>query len=80
MTNIGAYEAKTHLSEILKKVSRGEKFLITKHGTAIAQILPAEASLKIDVASAIQQIKDFRKGNRLGDLGIKDLINAGRRG
>ena len=31
------------------------------------------------IAEAIEQIKELRKGNRLGGLKIKDLINEGRK-
>jgi len=37
---IGAFAAKTHLSEILEHVSKGETFLITKHGKPIAELKP----------------------------------------
>lgn len=37
---IGAFEAKTHLSAILDHVSKGESFLITKHGKPIAELKP----------------------------------------
>jgi MraZ protein len=30
MPSIGAYEAKTHFSELLKRVQRGERFIITR--------------------------------------------------
>lgn len=79
MTNIGAYEAKAHLSEILKKVSKGERYLVTKHGTAIAQILPANTSSKIAVEEAIKQIKEIRKNNKLGGLSIRELREEGRK-
>ncbi len=38
---IGVFEAKTHLSEILKRVSRGEKFYITRRGVRVAFLGPA---------------------------------------
>ena len=31
---VGAYEAKTHLSELLEKVEAGEEIVITRHGAA----------------------------------------------
>jgi len=37
---VGAYEAKTHLSELLEKVEAGEEITITKHGTPIARLVP----------------------------------------
>jgi prevent-host-death family protein len=32
MTVISVYDAKTHLPKLLDRVSRGERFLITKNG------------------------------------------------
>ena len=40
MPEVGAYEAKTHLSELLERVSEGERIVITKHGTPVAVLAP----------------------------------------
>jgi prevent-host-death family protein len=37
---VGAYEAKTHLSELLEKVEAGEEIVITKHGAPVARLVP----------------------------------------
>ena len=37
---IGAFEAKTHLSELLEKVRGGRTFFITKHGRPMAELRP----------------------------------------
>jgi prevent-host-death family protein len=39
---IGAYEAKTHLSELLEKVEAGEEITITKHGAPVAKLVPVK--------------------------------------
>lgn len=39
-TEIGAFDAKTKLSEILRKVEQGERFTITLRGRAVAEIGP----------------------------------------
>jgi prevent-host-death family protein len=41
MNAIGVYDAKTQLPKLLEQVSRGERFLITKHGRPVAQLIPA---------------------------------------
>ena len=41
---IGAFAAKTHLSEILNQVTQGKSFFITKHGKRIAELRPAVAA------------------------------------
>ena len=38
-------EAKTNLSKLLKKVSRGERVIITRHGIPTAELVPARAKL-----------------------------------
>ena len=39
-SEIGAFHAKTHLSELLEKVRHGQSFFITKHGQPVAELLP----------------------------------------
>jgi prevent-host-death family protein len=40
---IGIFEAKTHLSEIVRRVSQGERFFITRRGERIAELRPVES-------------------------------------
>ena len=77
---VGAYEAKTHLSELLEKVEAGEEITITKHGAPVARLVPIkrEASAEERVA-AIRRIQKLGAGLSLGGLKIKDLISEGRR-
>ena len=55
---VGAYEAKTHLSELLEKVEAGEEITITKHGAPVAKLVPVrkEASPE-ERAAAIRRAK-----------------------
>jgi prevent-host-death family protein len=76
---IGAYEAKTHLPRLLDEVAKGERITITKHGHPVAVLVPPDAAAARDVDVVMARIREFRKGNRLDGLSIKDLINEGRR-
>jgi len=40
MREIQASEARTHLPRLLDAAERGETFIITRHGRAIARIVP----------------------------------------
>ena len=40
VTEIGVFDAKTHLSEILARVRVGERFIITHRGTPVAELRP----------------------------------------
>ncbi len=37
---VGAFEAKTHLSRLLDRVEKGERIFITRHGKRIAELAP----------------------------------------
>ena len=84
MKQFGAFEAKTHFSELLAAVIHGEKFIITKHGTKVAMIIPFVSKKRKDeenpVKGAIRAIKKLRKGVTLGkSLSIKEMREEGRK-
>jgi prevent-host-death family protein len=77
---IGAYEAKTHFSELLEKVESGEEITITRHGTPVAKLVPVKKELTTaERRAAIERWIERSKGLSLGGLKIRDLINEGRR-
>lgn len=82
MKSYGAFEAKTHFSEILGNVINGEKFIITKHGEQVAMIIPiakAEAGVN-PVKDAIRALKKLRRGTTLGKkLSIRKMLEEGRK-
>ena len=77
---VGAYKAKTHLSELLEKVEAGEEITITKHGAPVAKLVPVkkEASAE-ERAAAIRRIQKLGAHLSLTGLKVKDLIAKGRR-
>ncbi len=74
---IGTYEAKTHFSELLEKVSAGERIVITKHGHPIALLSPFHEKTTTS-ADAIEAIKRLGKDIKLKGISIKELIEEGR--
>jgi prevent-host-death family protein len=80
MTTIGAYEAKTRFSELLKRIQRGENIRITLHGKVVAVLSPpSPAKETVDLQEVIRQMKVMRKGRTLGGRSIKSMIEEGRR-
>jgi prevent-host-death family protein len=77
-TEIGAYEAKTHLPALLERVQRGEQITITKHGKPIARLVPIRGSDPDRRRQAIEKLKEFAEGHTLG-VPVKQLIEQGRR-
>lgn len=79
MQTIGAYQAKTHFSALLEEVEKGNQIIITKHGHAVAKLVPVTDSNPVRIKKAIQRLKAFNKSNTLDGLNWKKLRNEGRR-
>jgi prevent-host-death family protein len=79
MKTVGAYEAKTHLPRLLDRVRKGERIVITRHGTAIAVLQPPEHGEKGDPAEVIAEILKFREQQTQDGLKLRELIEEGRR-
>jgi antitoxin (DNA-binding transcriptional repressor) of toxin-antitoxin stability system len=58
MTLVGAYEAKTHLPELLWRVENDER--ITRHGHLVAELVPPGIASERDVREVIEDIKELR--------------------
>jgi prevent-host-death family protein len=81
-TEIGAFEAKTRLSEILRKVEQGERFTITVRGRAVADVVPVQQSkprhTSQEMEAAFQRLQNPRiKG--ISPEEIRAAIEYGRR-
>ena len=79
MGKVSSYEAKTHLSGLLKRTEKGEQITITKHGISVAMLVPVKTSKKRSVHASIQEIVKFRKGKKLDGVDLKEMISEGRR-
>ena len=80
-SEIGAYEAKTHLPALLERVAQGERFTITRHGRPVARLLPIERTgpdRRREAIKRLKRLKRFREGQTL-DVPVKELISEGRR-
>lgn len=75
---IGSYDAKTKLPEILRRVESGESFTITNRGKPIADIVPSRAGSRLKAQAAIANILKARR-HRVSDETLSDLKEAGRR-
>jgi prevent-host-death family protein len=59
MTEIGAFEAKNKLSELLDRAERGEEVIITRRGRPVAKLGPIEE--RRDVKMAREAAKRIRE-------------------
>ena len=79
MREIQASEAKTHLPSILDAVERGETVIITRHGRAIARLVPEHDRRQEEVDQAMTEIEAIRRRSKGATRKeIRAWINQGR--
>jgi prevent-host-death family protein len=80
MKSIGAFEAKTHLSDLLERVSRGEKITITRHGVPAALLVPVtETARKLTHQEVVEGMRALRKRVKPGKISVREMVAEGRR-
>ena len=76
MTEIGVFEAKNKLSELLDRVERGEHVVITRRGKAVAKLVRPEGTRNIDRArQAARRIRELAKEMNLGPFNWDEWKN-----
>ena len=71
MREVGAFEAKTHLSELLAEVEGGTSVTITRRGKAVAQLVPVQKAT--NRISALNRLKEL--GSKLC-LSVDEVLSA----
>ncbi|MGA7219014.1 MAG: type II toxin-antitoxin system prevent-host-death family antitoxin [Candidatus Sulfotelmatobacter sp.] len=79
MKTVGAFDAKTHLNELLQRASKGETIQITRRGIPVAKLSPPDSNQNEDPHSLAASIRRLRRGATLGKVSIRELIDEGRR-
>jgi antitoxin (DNA-binding transcriptional repressor) of toxin-antitoxin stability system len=81
MTTIGSYQAKTRLPELIARVTRGEKILITRRGVPVALLTQPPTQHGRDVRQVVEEMLALRDrcGPKLGKLTVREAIEKGRR-
>ena len=80
MRSIEADDAKAHFDALLADVETGETVVVTRHGVAIARIVPVRYAFQ-DTVTAIEEWREYRREHNvtLGrDITIRELIDEGR--
>lgn len=75
---IGSYEAKTKLPELLRQVKSGKSFTITNRGEAVADLVPSLGVNVRDKVEAIEKLKAFMQHDPVRGIDTKKLIEEGR--
>jgi prevent-host-death family protein len=67
MREIGAFEAKNKLGQLLDLVERGEETVTTRHGKAVVRLVPPHPAFDRDQArAALRRIRERAERLKLG--------------
>lgn len=75
---IGAYEAKTKLPELLRRVEAGERFTITNRGQPIAELRPVSGASKASARQAVALMRALPKIVGVPGRLVREMIEEGR--
>ena len=67
MREVGAFEAKNKLSQLLDQVEHGEEIVVTRRGKEVARLVPARAThSRAEARAAVQRIRARAESRKLG--------------
>lgn len=79
MDRVGIYEAKAKLSELIEQAVHGREVTITRHGKAVAKLVPARPRARPDRAKAFDDLDAFAKTVKARRFNLRKAIEWGRR-
>ena len=82
MIEVGTFEAKNRLSELLTQAERGEVVRITRRGVHVASLVPGSSedkSVSAGEMTLVEQSRRLRANSKTGSESIKEMIEEGRR-
>ncbi len=75
---VSAFEAKTHLSSLIREVEQGRSYTITRRGKPVARLEPVGKSREENVRELLEGFRAVRRRARAsGDL--RALVEEGRK-
>ena len=76
---VGSYQAKTRLPELLRGVQAGNRPTITVRGAAVAELVPTQIGQRA-AAEAVDGLLAYMKSRRsaTGSVDLKALMEEGR--
>lgn len=75
---VGAFEAKNRLSELLRAAEAGRSVVITRRGRAVARLVPVDDDPSLDLAAIREALAEVRDGIE-GRVDVRELVREGRR-
>ena len=78
-TEVSVFQAKTHLSELLRETERGKSYVILRRGKPVARLVPpGDQTDEQNLAAILASFRQIRK-RVPGTVKIRGLIETRRR-
>ena len=75
-SSVGAFEAKTHFSQLIERALHGEEIFITRRGKPVAKLVPVEDLQNSESArEAVKRIRVLAKEMKLGQFHWEEWKN-----
>jgi len=72
---VGAFQAKTHLADLLRRAEAGEEVIITRRGKPVARLIAFEKSPASESSQRVlDDLRAFRRRTR--PVPLADLLDA----
>lgn len=78
-SEVGSYDAKTRLPELLRMVQAGQRFTITHRGKPVAELVPIDSLGEADVQAAIAALRAMPKIQGVSNAELATWVAEGRR-
>ncbi|MGH8673652.1 MAG: type II toxin-antitoxin system Phd/YefM family antitoxin [Burkholderiales bacterium] len=77
--DIGIYEAKSRLSQLVEKAEAGEEIILTRRGRPVAKIIQVGAPARGGRALLLREIRKLARRVKIpGAVDIRDVLAEGR--
>lgn len=76
---VGSYDAKTKLPELLRKVQGGRRYTITLRGQPVADLVPSAQGKRADPRAAIAAMRAFPRVQGVDAADVEAWTAEGRR-
>jgi prevent-host-death family protein len=76
---VGSYDAKTRLPELLREVQKGKQFTITHRGKPVADLVPSTGTARRDYRKAVEDMANFKRIKGIDPKEVAAWIREGRR-
>jgi antitoxin (DNA-binding transcriptional repressor) of toxin-antitoxin stability system len=76
MNHIGAFEAKTHISELPGRVEAAEELVNARHGRPVSHLVPGTDARDQGATMAVKRLRELRRGITLEGIDWRERRDA----